>query len=536
MSEKPWQVLFYTLIICVLILICGTFLDYGLTWDEDLRAGYGVSVLKWYLSFFQDHAAIQNAIQNIHGGFFDAMASGIAYSAWKIFNIGFYETRHLVNALVGLAAIVGTYKLGSLLSGSMGGLFSALFLTLTPVFYGHLFNNPKDIPFATLFVISFYYLLLSYNALPCVSKDLLIRLGTVMGLTLGVRIGGILLVVYLLILWTGWLAAQYVVNGRQTRPPILTFISYMSRSFSVTIILAWAIMLVWWPWAQVSPLLHPLEALRGVAHFPWHGQVFFNGRFLAATELPWSYLPTWFGISLPEFYFIAFFIGGFLALKFIINFRRAPAHFEWLMKIGLLVVGACFSILIAIIMHSVIYDGMRHFLFVLPILAVLAGISFAGLLRSDVSPLVKGSAGVLIGLSAGITVFDMVQLHPYESVYFNRAVAGGLEAAASQFETDYWGNSYKEGAEWVIENYHPPFQGTIRVANCARLFQTSYFFEKTEDLQNRFVAVQREDNPHIFLATTRWECHKTIKGNVLHTVERQGVPLLYVIEVGAREE
>jgi hypothetical protein len=310
----------------------------------------------------------------------------------------------------------------------------------------------------------------------------------------------------------------------------------MGRSLAVAVVLSWMIMLMWWPWAQISPLVHPLRALQETAHFPWDAMIFFNGRFMAASEIPWTYLPTWFGISLPEFYFLALLIGGFLTFKFIVNFKSTPAHFEWLIKIGLLVVMVCSPIFMAIIMHSTVYDGIRHFLFLLPVLAVLAGISFAGLLKSHVSLLIKGSAGVLIGLSAGMAVFDMAQLHPYESIYFNRAVAGGLVAAASRFETDYWGNSYKEGAEWVIRNYHPAFQGTIRVANCGRLFQTGYFFEKTEDLRNRFVTVKLWESPHIFLATTRFECHKAIRGNILHIVERQGVPLLYVIEVSARDE
>jgi hypothetical protein len=145
---------------------------------------------------------------------------------------------------------------------------------------------------------------------------------------------------------------------------------------------------------------------------------------------------------------------------------------------------------------------------------------------------------VLISISAGVTVFDLVQLHPYQSVYFNRAVPGRFAAGASRFETDYWGFSYKEGAEWLIHNYRPPFQGKVRVANCAMPFQIGYFFEKMGDLQNRFMAGRPKENPYIFLATTYTYdgCHKTITGNILHIVKRQGVPLLYVIEVSARDE
>jgi len=58
----------------------------------------------------------------------------------------------------------------------------------------------------------------------------------------------------------------------------------------------------------------------------------------------------------------------------------------------------------------------------------------------------------------------MVQLHPYEYVYFNRLFAGGLKAAAERYETEYGGSSYKQGVEWVIRNYQP--EGGERNSGC----------------------------------------------------------------------
>jgi hypothetical protein len=535
MSERDWRAFFYALSLCVLVLICATFLDYGLTWDEDWQANNGIAILKWYGSFFRDHTAIRTIHTDLYlyGGFYDCVASGIAYTAWKVFHAGFYETRHLVNAFFGLGAIVGAYKLGALLSGPMGGFFSAFFLTLTPMFYGHLFNNPKDIPFATLFIFSIYYLVLSYDSVPRIPTSRLVKLAIAIGLTLAIRIGGILLFGYSLVFWAGALAVYYVFNRLQTRPSLVTLTSHMGYTFGLLIVLAWGVMLVWWPWAQISPLAHPLQAVHETAHFQWDGHVFFNGSFVHAAKLPWNYLPTWLAISLPEFYFIALIMGGFLACRFLISFQRTLTEFARLMKIGLLLAVVCFPLLILIFMHPTVYNGMRHFLFLLPVLAVLTGISLAGLLRSHVSLLIKGTAGMLIVLSAGTTTFDMVQLHPYESVYFNRMVAGGLEGAAPRFETDYWGNSYKEGAEWVIQNYRSPLQRKIRIATCGHQFSTAYSFQKTEDLRNRFETVRREESPDIVLATISpertGECHKTIQGYILYTVERRGIPLLYVI-------
>ena len=32
------------------------------------------------------------------------------------------------------------------------------------------------------------------------------------------------------------------------------------------------------------------------------------------------------------------------------------------------------------------------------------------------------------------------------------------------------------------------------------------------------------------LSKRRWQCHKLIEGEVVHTVQRKGTPLLYIIE------
>ena len=66
----------------------------------------------------------------------------------KVSPFGNYETRHLLNGLVGVVGIVGTWKLGRVLGGPRAGFLAALFLALTPNYYGQMFNNPKDIPFA----------------------------------------------------------------------------------------------------------------------------------------------------------------------------------------------------------------------------------------------------------------------------------------------------------------------------------------------------------------------------------------------------
>jgi hypothetical protein len=295
--------------------------------------------------------------------------------------------------------------------------------------------------------------------------------------------------------------------------------------------MAWMVMLVWWPWAQTSPLFNVIAALREIAHFKWMGGVFFKGQFFAATQIPWDYLPTWMLISLPEFYFFTLTIGVIKALGFVVNGEKTKENGETLVKTSMLIFLFCLPIISAIVLHSTIYDGMRQFLFVIPFLSILAGISFTGLIKSNCHIIVKRSVIALVGISLIVTIIDMLRLHPYQSIYFNRAVAGGMQSGAMRYETDYWGSAHREGAEWLVEHYQSDTDETIRVANCAAPFLSDYFFEKLDRTRERFVTVIRNDNPHVVLAMTRGNCHESIKGKILHIIERMNVPLLYIIEV-----
>ncbi|HSB09689.1 MAG TPA: glycosyltransferase family 39 protein [Blastocatellia bacterium] len=528
MKDVNWQALSYMLIVLVGVVMLTTFLDYGVTLDEETQSIYGDNVLAWYGSFFRDRRALDFTF--MYGGFFDA----IAQLASRVLPFGVYESRHLVNCLFGLMAIVAAYKLGAHVGGAMAGFFSALFLTITPVLYGHSFNNPKDIPFSTLCLISLYFILVSYRQLPRLPNNLVAKLGLSVGLAMGVRVGGMMLFGFLAALFLAWLIVQF-----RLKSPFLQLgvrkktILALGLSAAFVVIISWVVMLACWPWAQVKPLIDPFRALATFARFDMRIKSFYDGEYILSFDLPWHYLPRWFSISLPEFYFISLLAGCGLACSFALKLKDDPAHLEKLINVLMLIGAAVLPITTAILLRSPLYDAQRHFLFTIPPLAIVAAISFASLLKARVHLLAKAGVSAMIAISAGLTVVDMVQLHPYEYVYFNRLIAGGLKAASQEFDTDYWGSSYKEGADWVIDNYLLNTPERIRIATCSSDFLTKHYFNRSEQLVKRFEPVDTHEDPSLLLATTRYQCHerKWAKGKVLHIVERQGVPLLYVIEL-----
>ncbi len=529
-GDNLWRKLSYALILLVGLIMLFTFLDYGVTTDEEPQRMYGDSVLSWYTSFFQDRAAVDgDSYQVLFGGFFEVLGQLAA----RVLPWGLYESRHLVNGLFGLLAIAAAYKIASCVVNPMAGFFSAFFLTLTPAFYGHSFNNSKDIPFATMYAISLYFILTSYGKLPRLSKSSLIKTGASIGLTAAVRVGGLVLFGYMAAFWFGWLLSQWGAKALDKADERRKKIVSLALSYVLIAVIGWVAMLAWWPWGQLNPLVNPFKALAMFGRYDLALGVhsLFKGRYIPAEDLPRSYLPTWFSISLPEFYFIALAAGCIFTGRFILRFKKDAVHYERLSKMTLLCIGALFPVITAILLRPPLYETMRHFLFVIPPLAVLAGVSFAGLLRSRIDWRVKAAASVLMTIASGMVVVDMIQLHPYQYVFYNRAVAGGLKRASLEFDTEYWGASNREGIEWLVKNYHPPGEEPIGLMTCDGLpFQIDYFLNRSDETRQRFRAVGTEEEAHILLASLRRRCRET-PGKVLHVVERQGAPLLYVIEL-----
>jgi hypothetical protein len=88
-----------------------------------------------------------------------------------------------------------------------------------------------------------------------------------------------------------------------------------------------------------------------------------------------------------------------------------------------------------IIQRATIYNGVRHVLFVIPMLAILAGVGLRALL-----PLLRRApviAAAVAGVYVGGVVSTLAVLHPLEYVAMN-ALAGGTRGAYDKFELDYW--------------------------------------------------------------------------------------------------
>ena len=118
-------------------------------WDDYTHAEYADLLLRMYGSGFKDTGALSFANLYMYGGGFD-MAAALLH---KVIPLELFETRRLLGAVVGVIGLAVTWRLARRVGGPLAGLATLLLLTLCPTFYGHMFMNPKDAPFAVSMVI-----------------------------------------------------------------------------------------------------------------------------------------------------------------------------------------------------------------------------------------------------------------------------------------------------------------------------------------------------------------------------------------------
>src|SRR5438270_487885 len=172
-----------------------TFRDYGLGWDDYTHAEYADLLLRMYGSGFKDTAALSFANLYMYGGGFDMVAALLH----KVIPLELFETRRLVGAVVGVVGLAVTWRLGRRVGGPLAGLASLLLLALCPIFYGHMFMNPKDAPFAVAMIILMLGLVRLAEEYPKPSPRTILIVGLGAGLSIGSRILGGLALVYAMI-------------------------------------------------------------------------------------------------------------------------------------------------------------------------------------------------------------------------------------------------------------------------------------------------------------------------------------------------
>ena len=278
--------------------------------------------------------------------------------------------------------------------------------------------------------------------------------------------------------------------------------------------------IICYPVSWSNPLKFIFEIIHVLSKYGWAGTVLFDGQFISAQNLPWSYIPTWVIITTPLIFQVSF-VGGIGVI--LIKYRQLSSLQRACLI--LLLFQVFFLPLIAIVKGSTVYDGIRHFLFILPVFAVFSTILLVWIYQKINSQKVKlFYLGIMIVFALKI-ILNMVTLHPYEYIYFNQIV-GGLYGANNLYETEYWGLSMREAIEWINQKAKPNEQVIIAAPlHSAQAFARPDLKLISHDKKEKGNLIK----PYYYLARPRWDLPKQFpECKVTYQVLRQDVSLTTV--------
>jgi hypothetical protein len=518
----------------VLVLGLSSAGDYILSVDEFNTNDYGPKALAWYTSGFVDrsHFDTVEAPLWLYGPWFQMLV------AWAQ-SLGLGEpitVRHGLTFALGIAGLAAVVPIARLTIGRWAGLVALVLCLSTGYLYGNLFFATIDVPF--LFAMNWATLaILLMTHAPAPRWRATVMAGFFMGLAIATRTGGVITHAYL----AGALGLAAIVAFLRHGAAAWPQAGRIAQHAAAAVALAWIVAIMLWPWLQLG---NPLRQFaQAYTHFVTIATSFdfLNWGIPTRTDdVPWWYVGSQIVARLPE---------GFLALVAIAlasatataatwthaalhSWRRLGASGlrEPLLAIaavrGLLLVwvAALAPLLVLVVQGTTLYDGIRHVLFTIPMLALVAA---SGVMR--LWPVLQASprlAGGAAGAHVATLVATLAILHPLEYTAMN-ALAGGVAGARGHFELDYWSLAVSPALRRIeaITDADPRFRDSPpRVMVCIgwREQMAGILFRRPWTLET---AAGKAD---FLIATERSPCADGSGAVLIDTVARFGIPFGWI--------
>jgi hypothetical protein len=262
----------------------------------------------------------------------------------------------------------------------------------------------------------------------------------------------------------------------------------------------------------------------------WPGKVLMDGSWMPPSQLPLYYLPLMLAIRLPEVTLLGLAGAAGLAVLWAAKGRVRTDGPQALPHV-LLATALLFPIAYCAVFRPNVFHGYRHFLFLVPVTAVVAALAWDRLWDIAVRRAPKADRWIGGALSAAMLwqVLTLAALFPDEYIYYN-AFMGGVQGAAGRFETDYWGSSLREATE-DLEQFikkedggkAAPRRYSVAVV-CANPMSASYFFPW-------FLHGSKQvDGADFVVERSNADCSTPITGRIVAQVKRSGVVLSTVFD------
>lgn len=452
-SDAVFRMLFFFSAIALFMVMTTLSFQFGITGDEKVQKEYGEKVLDFYTSFGKDQSALEFKNLYFYGGFFDMIC---AAANRYIGILDPYDMRHLINAIFGFLMILFAALIARQMGNWRSGFIALVLLAVSPQLFGQSMNNPKDIPFAAAYVFSLYHFFKWIKELPHPSVRTLIYSAMGIAVATGIRVGGLILAGILCV----FLVTELLFNKALREKLVKENGAFMRLVKHLVIVIAAGYFgaLLFWPYGLVAPFSNPFKALGEMQNFSTSIRILFNGKHMMSNEVPWNYIPNWIGITTPLIILIPAVLLSGMSLFAGKYFRR-----EYLL---LILFAILFPWAYAVYQKSSLYDGLRHFLFIVPLIVVLSSLFFELLYRTIKSKVLNGAVTILLLAGILLPLSWSFKNHPNEYCYFNE-LEGGINGAYGNYETDYWMNSTRETSFWLKKQIVPSAgKKTIVATNC----------------------------------------------------------------------
>ena len=491
MSNK---ILSFVVFITFFVFELTTLADYGINWDAITHLSRGQAFLHFYLTgktdyldlpnwslykdkrlYFQDPNTIffspdipkdkapRISIYQYAGDVFGDIKTRYEYGhphvsdmLSSVFNFVLFQKLGLLNDIdsyriysVFLAsALAGlVFYWTASLYGKFSGLIASLSLSLYPLFLAEShFNNEKDVP-ETVF---WSFMLFSvWRGITTKSWKWIIASGIFFGLAVGTKFN-ILFSVFVVVPWL----AVYLVSKRQKPFSTSVFFKKNTKLIVALItapILGVSIFVGTWPLFWSDPI-HKVSRI--VAFYKTIGTgLSIDQRFIGPFGIN-TYAIQWILYTTPLVILFLAIVGTVT----IVSDRHKELKVESMIFLLWLIV----PVVRVTWPGTNIYGGVRQIMEYIPAMAIIAGIG-GGALRGWLFPKHKLLAAFLILAFFVPIAFKLIQIHPYENVYFNPLI-GGLKGAKER-NFPGWGVSfgapYREAIEWVNKNAEPGAKLTL---------------------------------------------------------------------------
>lgn len=441
---NPETLIAAALLCAAAVIGLATASDYGITIDEWNADDYGPKALAWYTSGFTDRAMFDQVEETLwyYGPWFHVLIAAVQ----SLGVAAHWTVRHAMTFLIGLAGIALILPMARRAFGRWAGLTAIALCLTTGYLYGSIFITPIDVPFLfAMTAATLAIMVMAERTVP--SWPATVIAGLLTGLAIATRSSAFITHAYLIAAML--LCAVEVASGdRGVRRKFLMQIGVRTIA---AMLVAWLVAIALWPWLQIgNPFTQFAAAFVYFANHPAAYEFMHWGKLVTSSNLPWSYVPGELAARLPEG-FLLLLVAGLLfglgdALGVFAQIRRtwragwqsvAAAALRVARSRQAIVVWAAALLPVGFVMlqGSTLYNGVRHVLFVIPVLAAIAGYGFVRLLpflTRFPRTAAAGIGGYLVYL-----VVVLVTLHPLEYIAFN-SLAGGVYGAYGRFHMDYW--------------------------------------------------------------------------------------------------